>query len=106
MAYDFSAGMVCLIDTGVVLNPSGGNATISYSFSNLPGRAVFSVYGFVSTDTPASIYHTNRAVTDNNDPSALLSTFEVIPEPSSLLMMLSVGGLLTLRRRCSVERGG
>ena len=77
LAYDVSAGMTCLVDTGVVLNPSGGSATISYSFANLPGPAVFSLYGFISSEDPLGMHHTNRGITDNNDPGAALSTFEV-----------------------------
>lgn len=105
LAYDFSAGMVCLIHTGVTLNPDGGSATVSYNFTNLPSRAVFSLYGFISTDTPASVYHTNRALPDNIDSKgASVSTFEVVPEPAGLLLMITAAGLLPLRRSSNTIR--
>ena len=103
LAYDFSAGMTCLVDTGATLQPLGGSITVDYTFTNLPGRAVFCVYAFVSTEDPAGLHHTNRAITDNNDPAAALSTFEVIPEPATCLLLLSALPLLLrpslLRRR-------
>jgi hypothetical protein len=44
------------------------------------GRPFFSVYGFVGTDPLPTIYHTNKALLDNNDPGGKknrVSTFVV-----------------------------
>jgi hypothetical protein len=54
------------------------SVSISYSFKNLPGPAVFSAYGHIGTDPLASIYHTNRSFVDNNDGKVNpVSTFAV-----------------------------
>jgi hypothetical protein len=85
LAYLFTSGMVSVwAAQGANLGP-GGSLTFDYAFTGLPGTAVFSVYGYdAGTDW---IYHTNRGVIDQNDPSAALSTFEVAPEPGVLALM-------------------
>ena len=62
-----------------------------------PGRAVFSVYGFLDGGT--EIYHTNRGVDDLNDPGRGVSTFEVLPEPGTLVFLLCGAMGLWARRR-------
>jgi hypothetical protein len=52
--------------------------TLDYSFVDLPGRAVFSVYGW--PDGGTEIYQTNRGLADNSIASSV-STFEVAPLP-------------------------
>ena len=101
IAYDFESGMLSIMDLTCVspANPLPGGGSlleINYSFENLPARAVFSAYAaqFSSTE----LTHTNRALVDNNDPIANISTFEVIPEPSSLLI-LALGSSVLLRRK-------
>ena len=90
IAYSFTSGMVSLWGApGVNLGPLGGSVTFDYAFTGLPGKAVFSVYGY-DPDPTADIdwiYHTNRDVADGNDPGAALSTFEVVPEPSTLVLV-------------------
>lgn len=76
-----------LSDTGMVTIFSFKNAnlganqsiTINYAFENLRTDAVFSVYGY--DELEGYIYHTNRAQPDGNDPTAVVSTFAVIPQP-------------------------
>jgi hypothetical protein len=79
LTYAFSTGMVVVYDVdGLSSFGPGQTITIDYSFNNLPGPAVFSVYGFVGSDPEPSIYHTNRAIPDNNDPDHKpVSTFAV-----------------------------
>jgi hypothetical protein len=98
VAYSFSKGMVTVFAAqDVNLAPSGGTVTFNYAFTDLPGRAVFSVYGF---DTEVGwIYHTNRAVG-----SGTLSTFEVAPEPATLaLVAVGAAAALARRSRCPVR---
>lgn len=82
LTYAFDAGMVtvyCVEGLSAGLAP-GQDITIQYAFDHLPGPAVFSVYGFVGTDPQPTIYHTNRALPDNNDPGGkknTVSTFAV-----------------------------
>ena len=95
ISYAFDRGMVTVFAAqNANLGPSG-SITIDYSFANLPGKAVFSVYGLDSG--VGRIYHTNRAVLDNNALTDPLSTFEVVPEPASALLLC--GGLGFLMRR-------
>ncbi len=82
LTYAFDAGMVTVYGVeglSAGLAP-GQDITIQYAFDLLPGPAVFSVYGYVSTDPLPSIYHTNKALLDNNDPGGKknrVSTFAV-----------------------------
>jgi len=95
VAYDFSTGMVTVFELPNIAIASGASLTIDYAFENLPGRAVFSAYA--EQGNSSTITHTNRAVTDLNDPTATVSTFEVVPEPMTLLLMTT--GALILRRK-------
>jgi hypothetical protein len=82
LTYVFETGMVTVYGVAGLsagLAP-GQDLTIEYAFDRLPGPAVFSAYGFVGTDPQPTIYHTNRALPDNNDPGGLknkVSTFAV-----------------------------
>jgi hypothetical protein len=86
LAYSFTSGIVSLWGApGVNLGPLGSSVTFDYAFTHLPGTAVFSVYGY---DADIGwVYHTNRDVADGNDPGAALSTFEVAPEPGTLVLV-------------------
>jgi len=59
------------------LDVLGGTITIDYSFDYVPASVLFSVYGYVATDPEPTIYHTNRAFIDTNNPSKKVSTFAV-----------------------------
>ncbi|MFB3890562.1 MAG: PEP-CTERM sorting domain-containing protein [Phycisphaerae bacterium] len=84
VAYSFSSGMVTLFAAqGANLAPAS-TVTFDYSFTDLPGTAVFSVYGL--DPSVGWIYHTNRSVIDANNPSSPVSTFEVVPEPAAALL--------------------
>lgn len=99
ISYSFESGMVTLFaleDIG--LGPYGGSVTVDYAFDNLPGTAVFSVYGFDEDAVADWVYHTNRALIDDHRPSAPISTFEVVPEPT-VLSLTVFGALLLARRR-------
>jgi len=84
VSYLFDSGMVTLFAfENVYLKPrsyANNRVTINYHFCNLHSTAVFSVYGYDSLCD--GIYHTNRAIPDNNDPVADVSTFAVVPQPS------------------------
>jgi len=96
VAYSFSKGMVTAwAAQNVNVGPSGGTATFQYAFTGLPGTAVFSVYGYDANI--GWMYHTNRGVIDNSQPSAAVSTFEVAPEPATLA--LAALGVAALVRR-------
>ncbi len=98
IAYDFDSAMVTVLAfSGLTLKQGEDyNYTLNYDFENLPGRAVFSVYGLPTGGT--KIYHTNRGVYDLNDATSEVSTFEVLPEPASLAL-LACGFAALLRRR-------
>jgi len=95
---------VCSVQN-VNLGPSG-SVVLDYAFANLPGTAVFSVYG-MDADV-GWIYHTNRTVIDENNPTKPVSTFAVVPPAVPALsawglaagatILVTVGGA-TLRRR-------
>lgn len=97
IAYDFPSGMVTAwAAQGVDLGP-GGTVGFDYAFTNPPGRAVFSVYGY---DADIGwIYHTNRAVIDANNTGKPISTFEVLPEPGTLALVALGAAVLAGRRR-------
>lgn len=97
LAYSFDAGMVTIFGiSGLQLGNATPSVKIDYAFENLPGPAVLSVYGLI--EGAGWIYHTNRALVDNHDPSGPVSTFEVAPEPGTLVL-LALAGLAGLRRR-------
>lgn len=82
IAYAFNTGMVTVygVEGMPPLPPLSGSVTIDYAFNYLPGPAVFSVYGFIGTDPSPTIYHTNKALLDQNDPGGKknsVSTFAV-----------------------------
>jgi hypothetical protein len=93
IAYDFATGLVSIYELGVSVN-SGGSIAVNYSFNDLPGRAVFSAYAIQSG---SSVTHTNRAILDTKDATAQVSTFEVVPEPATLLLIAC--GAFVLRAR-------
>ena len=74
----------------------GGSLEIDYEFTNLPGSAVFSVYGYIDGN---AVYHTNRAFLDNADLTRKVSTFAVTPEPATLLTAAAGAALLAGWRR-------
>jgi len=97
VAYDFASGMLTVwAAQDVDLGPNGGTVGFDYAFENLPGRAVFSVYGL--DETVGWIYHTNRGLQDVNNPSKPVSTFEVLPEPATLALA-AAGAALALGRK-------
>ncbi|MCX5673384.1 MAG: PEP-CTERM sorting domain-containing protein [Planctomycetota bacterium] len=99
VAYDFSTGMATVFALPGANLSSTQPITFNYAFTNLPGRAVFSVYGRASGSS--LIYHTNRAVPDGNPGGSAVSTFEVAPEPATLaLAAFGAAGLLARRTRC------
>ncbi|MFH1615571.1 MAG: hypothetical protein ABIG61_10875 [Planctomycetota bacterium] len=79
ISYAFDTAMVTVYGVSGVtdLEPLGGTITINYSFDHVPAPVVFSVYGYVAADPIPSIYHTNRALIDINNPSRNVSTFAV-----------------------------
>lgn len=97
VGYDFDTGMLTIYELpGVTISKNGGVVTVDYAFTDLPGRAVFSVYG---SQDGTIVKHTNRAIPDLTDPSLAISTFEVIPEPCSMGLLLLGTGILFHRRR-------
>lgn len=95
-AYDFTSGMISIYAFAGINFLPGTTVDIDYAFENLPGKAVFSLYSLV--DGASFIYHTNRGLVDTNDPTAPVSTFEVVPEPTTILMM-SLAAMGIFRRR-------
>jgi hypothetical protein len=94
ISYRFDRGMVTVFGARDVDLMPGGSVAFDYAFTGLPGAAVFSVYGL---DTEIGwIYHTNRGVPDANRPSVAVSTFEVVPEPATLVL-LALGVVLAAR---------
>ncbi|MHC5060092.1 MAG: hypothetical protein ACYTFK_03285 [Planctomycetota bacterium] len=68
LTYAFDTGMVTVYGVeGMLPVAPEGSITIDYAFEDLPGPAVFSVYGFIGTDPEPSVYHTNKAFLDQND---------------------------------------
>jgi len=98
VAYSFERGLVTAFAAeGVALGPNGGSVTFDYAFTHLPGPCVFSVYGLDAA--VGWVYHTNRAITDLNQPSAPVSTFEVAPEPATLLLVAGGAALAAAGKR-------
>jgi hypothetical protein len=95
IAYDFKKGMVTIFELPSVSVTSGSLVTIDYAFTDLPGRAVFSAYAILGG---SSVTHTNRAIADLKDSTAQISTFEVVPEPTTLVLV-ACGALALLRKR-------
>jgi len=103
VAYNFSKGMVTVFALSGANLSSTQPITFNYAFTNLPGNAVFSVYGQASGSS--FIYHTNRAVPDGNPGASAVTTFEVTPEPATLaLAALGAAALLSRRSRCAGVR--
>lgn len=99
VAYDFSTGMATVFALPGANLSSTQPITFNYAFTNLPGHAVFSVYGRAAGSS--LIYHTNRAVPDGNPGGSAVSTFEVAPEPATLaLAAFGAAALLARRTRC------
>lgn len=96
IGYDFNTGMVTVFELPNIAIASGSSLTIDYAFGSLPGRAVFGAYA--DQTSSSLITHANRAVSDLNDPSAYVSTFEVVPEPATLLLM-AMGASLIRRKK-------
>ena len=118
VSYAFDAGMVTVMAIqGADLGPLGfgsDTVTVDYAFTNLPGTAVFSVYGY---DADIGwVYHTNRAFQDSHEPSRPISTFEIspppsppgasVPEPATLTLWSAGLAWLGLRGRWRRRRGG
>ncbi len=97
IAYDFTDGMVTILALSGLSFDKDHPVTVTYAFENLPGRAVFSVYGM--TGGGSEIYHTNRGVEDLNDAGRGVSTFEVVPVPEPGTLALLACGMLALPRR-------
>lgn len=99
LGYDLDSGMVTIMGlTGLSLGGATPAITVDYAFENLPSRAVFSAYGV--REGIDWIFHTNRGLTDANDPGRPVSTFEVIvPEPvTGALLAAGVVAAAGLRR--------
>ena len=81
LTYAFDKGMVTVYGlSGMSPLAPGESINVDYAFDYLPGPAVFSVYGFIGTDPMPTIYHTNKAFLDTNDPGGKknkISTFAV-----------------------------
>jgi hypothetical protein len=81
LAYAFDKGMVTVYGlSGMSPLVPGDTVNVDYAFNYLPGPAIFSVYGFIGTDPMPTIYHTNKAFPDKNDPLGKknkISTFAV-----------------------------
>ena len=91
LAYDFEKGMVTIFALQGINVVQDGSASVDYVFENLPGKAVFSLYGYRGTED--RIKRTNQSVAPGD-----FTTFEVVPEPASALLM-SLGAVLCLARR-------
>jgi hypothetical protein len=81
ISYAFGEGFVTVYGVSGLgsLGPEE-SVGIDYSFKSLPGPVVFSVYGYIGTDPVPTIYHTNKAFLDLNDPLGSknkISTFAV-----------------------------
>jgi len=86
LSYLFDRGMVTVYGLKQVkLGPDGASVRVYYDFDNLDSSAVFSVYGSVrkkdktTGETVVTVYHTNRAVANPDNPTEEVSTFAVIP---------------------------
>jgi hypothetical protein len=97
IGYNFNTGILTIYELpGVTIPKEGGSVMVEYAFTDLPGRAVFSVYG---SQDGTTVKHTNRAIPDLIDPTLAFSTFEVIPEPCTVGLLLLGTGILVRRRR-------
>jgi len=86
LSYLFEKGMCTIYGLKQVqLGPNGSSVRVHYDFDNLSTSAVFSVYGSVSKkdktsgETLVTVYHTNRAVANPDNPLEEVSAFAVIP---------------------------
>lgn len=86
LTYLFDRGMVTVYGLQQVkLPPNGGSVRVFYDFDNLNSAAVFSVYGSIKKkdkttgETSVTVYHSNRAVANADNPLEENSTFAVIP---------------------------
>jgi len=78
LSYLFDSGMVTIFALRQADLGPQGSMTINYGFEKLLAPAVFSLYGYDAA--VGWIYHTNRAVPDDNDPQAAVSTFAVLAQ--------------------------
>jgi hypothetical protein len=100
IGYDFDTGILTIYELpGVTIPKEGGSVTVEYAFTDLPGRAVFSVYG--SQDSTL-VKHTNRAIPDLTDPALPISTFEVVPEPCGIALLLLGAGIFYRKKHSAV----
>jgi len=107
LTHIFDKGMVTvfaiedLVDAQGVGLASGSSKTFTYAFENLPGKAVFSVYGANVLDggEMEEIYHTNRGTVDVNNASKGVSTFTVVPEPTSITLLACLTVALVGKRK-------
>ena len=90
-----------IVDAQGVGLASGSSKTFTYAFENLPGKAVFSVYGANVLDggEMEEIYHTNRGTVDINNASKGVSTFTVVPEPTSITLLTCIAAALIGKRK-------
>ena len=96
LAYDFPKGMVSIFaleDIDVAVG-ADGSKDVDYLFEGLPGKAVFSIYGY--REWEGYLRRTNQSVAPGD-----FTTFEVapVPEPASLPIVSFGGALCVLRRR-------
>lgn len=89
VSYSFSRGMVTAWAVAGANLAQTTPIAIDYAFNDLPGPAVFSVYGYLAGSGGGRIQHTNRAVADVNNSGGVISTFEVVPEPSGVIIILA-----------------
>jgi len=99
LAYCFDKGMASVFALQGIDVAQDGSKGVDYIFEGLPGKAVFSLYGYRSSEN--RIKRTNQSVSQSVDPDGF-TTFEVAPEPASVLLM-SVGAVACLVRK---RRGG
>ena len=91
LAWCFDKGMASVFALQGIDVVEDGSAGVDYVFEGLPGKAVFSLYGYRNTEN--RIKRTNQSVAPGD-----YTTFEVAPEPASMLLM-SVGAVACLVRR-------
>ncbi|MBT3198589.1 MAG: hypothetical protein HN350_01615 [Phycisphaerales bacterium] len=101
IAHTFDSGMVSLMAIENILFTQNNPITVSYAFENLPGAAAFNIYGMQSDlqGQPTDIYHTNTGVQDLNNPTQGVTSFTVLPEPTSITLLGCMAIALLRKRR-------